>query len=694
MPKLNSSSHLTNAKNDYNDYEKEEASVSSKKKYKPFLNKKVSESSGEKNIHDSAKTEQNHSNGFKKTTPMSYPINTNDMTRFMWSNLADSIKEDIDNGVSDTIIMEKINTSFLKNKKTSIAFDADNFSAEILYDLLIDAKKESISHEDIVEELKLYTTISHKAICDVKKMITNGIVDHLLDELPSTASGNDYLEIVNKNLLETGSNYRLKESFVKGINSKDAFKDVLSIEFNNASIDNIDELIEFMDVNGSQTPIYKMHQQEEQASNNNSRSFQEKQRIHSNKKDSPLNNKGTLASSSQGKNNSENTGYVITEEKDSVTYWHAVKAYLSQDIKTNEATVNIVKKLNALFDELKNTSVTFTADTFDPRYFLDIIEEKLSDYKFQSPQKDIRTRSNISIAEEVFSSAKLANLASCKIRFQINKVISSIREKIINMEANDIVDTVNKALEHDGCSYRLSLKIVFDYAEKPRSALNIIDNIELDLKDWYQPIFSNAFVTKETFKDQLDNHKKRERINRERENARRQEQARNEKRRKERAEQEKKRQQYNHQNYSYQSNRSSYTNYGRNHYRESNSYSYARRNMNNNNFYRNKAKQSTYKQSSNIEMNDFLDKFYGLTLDKMLTKEACQILGISTNNLNKVTIKKAYRKLSLKFHPDKFTPVLKNISNREEDKKKQVEQATEIFKLINNAYRRLSEIIL
>ncbi|CAH1756390.1 12193_t:CDS:2 [Entrophospora sp. SA101] len=62
---------------------------------------------------------------------------------------------------------------------------------------------------------------------------------------------------------------------------------------------------------------------------------------------------------------------------------------------------------------------------------------------------------------------------------------------------------------------------------------------------------------------------------------------------------------------------------------------------------------------------------------EMETKEALKILGL-TGNPTPEEIKKAYRRLSLKWHPDK------NITNREEAEKK--------FKEISNAYKKLNEI--
>lgn len=59
------------------------------------------------------------------------------------------------------------------------------------------------------------------------------------------------------------------------------------------------------------------------------------------------------------------------------------------------------------------------------------------------------------------------------------------------------------------------------------------------------------------------------------------------------------------------------------------------------------------------------------------SKDFYKVLGLEKEKADEQTIRKAYKKLSLKYHPDK------NPNNKEE--------AEEIFKIISKAYAILSD---
>ncbi|WP_067521263.1 J domain-containing protein [Endozoicomonas ascidiicola] len=98
-------------------------------------------------------------------------------------------------------------------------------------------------------------------------------------------------------------------------------------------------------------------------------------------------------------------------------------------------------------------------------------------------------------------------------------------------------------------------------------------------------------------------------------------------------------------------------------------------------------KVNDYPKSTNKTLNDLLARFYGKSMDNI--GDAMAILCIKGDDLSAGIVKKAYRKLSLQYHPDKFKP--EGLSDAEATLQKK--QYEEIFKLISNANTALEKMV-
>ena len=103
--------------------------------------------------------------------------------------------------------------------------------------------------------------------------------------------------------------------------------------------------------------------------------------------------------------------------------------------------------------------------------------------------------------------------------------------------------------------------------------------------------------------------------------------------------------------------------------------------------------RKTFPESSNAELNKLLAEFYD---QKMTIGLAFKVLNMQGNELDKSKLKKAYRKLSMRYHPDKFKAAeASGLSGKvkEDDKAKQKAQAVEMFKLISTANTELEKLV-